>query len=460
MASRRIESPSTVDEALFQTISDALDGSRIEAVPPKEPSYEVLHYRTGMTNPRARIAAHPARPLNVVGAVARFVWMVAGSNRLHDILYYESKVRDYTDNGLTVPGSSYGRRLFDPAPGLDQIHGVIGRLRRDHHTRQAAAVVWAAEDAVRESRDIPCTFGMLFHIRGEQLVMCAIMRSNNAFRLLTYNFFEFSLLGETIAATLDLPFGEYVHFAGSMHVYDTGEMGATRQVVEDGPGVSVEMPPMPGTDQTRLAAAERAGDMREQDLATAIGQTTELARLEAQLRHAHNAADIDSVRADAAERLNSYWLGLFNVLLAWGAAKRELPDLVAEVFDQLPEYLRAPTRASIARAMPDLGPAPAAEGDQEAMFDIAEDLPRISSVAAAAAEAEYEATAKAALQAVVSYHENVEALPVADFPKLVDILTEGGAAMAARSESPADGTRDDRFSFPVETIRAALDQLK
>ena len=95
---RRIEVPSTVDEALHTTIADMLEGARIEGS--KEKFYEVLHYRTGMTNPRARISAHPARSLNIVGAIARFVWMIAGSNRLEDIAYYEGALPPFSGHGI------------------------------------------------------------------------------------------------------------------------------------------------------------------------------------------------------------------------------------------------------------------------------------------------------------------------------------------------------------------------
>ncbi|MFD3041387.1 thymidylate synthase [Mycolicibacterium senegalense] len=453
---RRMTTPSTVDEALHQTITDMLNGTRIEGT--KETSYEVLHYRTGMTKPRARIAAHPARSLNIVGAIARFVWMIAGSNRLEDIAYYEEKVRGYTDNDLTVPGSSYGKRLFDAAPGLDQIQGAIARLDGDRDTRQAAAVVWVPEDAVRASNDIPCTFGMFFHIRNDQLVMCTVMRSNNAFRLLPFNFFEFSLLGEMIAATLNVPFGEYVHFAASMHIYDNFEMDKTRQLAADGPAQSVEMPPMPGTDHDRLKRAAEIGDERAQELATPIGQATELARLEAQLRHAHNAAEFDAVLTAAGNKLNDYWLALFKVLAAWGAAKRELPALVEQLTAELPAYLRARVQAGIAKAFPQVTQThPATGGEQQGTldFDLALDLPTFNPAAAAAAQAAQEAATLAAVEAVVDFHRR-EPFDIAKLPRVVKSLSQNDVALAARSEVRSEGARSDRFLFTEDMIRTAI----
>lgn len=100
--------PVDADAAIYHTLSDILryglttgtisDGQR-----------ELISYQTGLARPLARITFHAARPLNITSAVARFSWMVAGSDRLADIAFYEPKVMDYSDDHLTVPGSDYGR---------------------------------------------------------------------------------------------------------------------------------------------------------------------------------------------------------------------------------------------------------------------------------------------------------------------------------------------------------------
>src|SRR5207253_2360104 len=66
---------------------------------------------------------------------------------------------------------------------------------------------------------IPCAFGLFYHIRGEALHASVLMRSNNAFVLLPYNLFEFSLLAEAVAAELHVALGTLTYHALSMHVY-------------------------------------------------------------------------------------------------------------------------------------------------------------------------------------------------------------------------------------------------
>lgn len=325
-------------------------------------SSELLAYTTGMTNPRARISTSPQ--LNTVGAVARFVWLLAGSDRLEDIAYYEPRVRDYTDDGLSVPGSSYGKRLFNPAPGANQIAGVVNELRKNNASRRAAAVVWLPEDAVRESKDIPCTFGLFFHIREGGLIMTTVMRSNNAVTLLPYNFFEFSMLGEIIAAEIDLPFIRYVHWAASMHAFDEMKVPHERIASIKDPEAA-EMPEMPRGDALKKGAA--------------------LARHEAALRHASDAEEAHRVAATAISELGAYWSDLFNVLFAYGLAKRGERTGALTVLEQLPAGLRSGASKSINEV---LGPLPTeldpADG---ALFSLA-DLETLNTPSSAALVAE------------------------------------------------------------------------
>lgn len=306
----------SADECIRSTCVDMLMGDYITT--DKDKSYEVLYYQTGMTNPLARIMTHEARPLNIVTAVARFVWLIAGNNRVEDIAFYEPKVRGFSDDGLVVPGSDYGQRLFQPRPGLDQIQGVIDRLKANPGSRQAAAVVWQPEDAVRNSRDIPCTHGMFFHVRYGELQACVTMRSNHAFRILPFNLFEFTMLQEMIASEIKVPVGHYTHWAASMHVYDNpGEMPKIQQLVDSDPGESIVMPPM-GDD--------------------AYSQAREVCRLEAQLRHACSASELHRIMIDASA-LNNYWLEIFGVLFCWNAAKRNLDPYYSAVHEDLRELV-------------------------------------------------------------------------------------------------------------------------
>ena len=93
---------------------------------------------------------------------------------------------------------------------------------------------------------------MSFHVRGEALVATAVMRSNNALRLLPYNMFELSFIAELAATSLDLALGPYVHIAQSLHVYEdevavARALPAARATLRTIP----PMPPMPREPASR-----------------------------------------------------------------------------------------------------------------------------------------------------------------------------------------------------------------
>ena len=60
-----------------------------ESLKADKDSRELLAFQFALTNARERIVWNAKSPLNVVAAVARFVWMMAGSDRLADIAFYE-----------------------------------------------------------------------------------------------------------------------------------------------------------------------------------------------------------------------------------------------------------------------------------------------------------------------------------------------------------------------------------
>jgi hypothetical protein len=300
---------------------------------------EHLNYTFALGDPLQRVAEN----LQLYPAVARFVWMMSANNRLADIAFHVPKVADFTDDGLTVPGSSYGMRLRQPQPGLDQLLGAIGRLKSDKESRRAAVTIFQPMDAVRDSNDIPCAFGLFFYNRNGRLLTTVIMRSNNAFRLLPFNIFEFSMLAEVVAVESELQCGPITHMAGSMHLYQGDENPVAEFLASDKPSPTV-MGPMP-TEKLPLE------------------EITKLAVFEAALRHGSAALNANTVAnwLDRATRdLHPYWAQLAYVLVAGVAAnidQRTLELAKARVHLPLQPFLpplKAGTPAPEQKSFPDL----------------------------------------------------------------------------------------------------------
>lgn len=317
-------SHSSADEAIRSTLGDVLvlPPSAGPDAPPAEFSKatrERLNYSFTLSSPLDRLS--PKLGLHV--AVARFVWMMASNNRLADIAFYEPKVLKYTDDQLTVPGSDYGMRLLQPEPGLNQLAGAIERLRQDPDTRRAALTIFQPADAVRESNDIPCAFGMMLHGREGRLDATMLMRSNNATTLLPFNIFEFSLLMETIAVEAGLELGQFHYFAGSMHVFER-EVERAKGIVSAQPATIARMQPMPTN-------------------ARPLEQITILAQLEAELRHESAAINVGTAQEwcdKFRDRLLPYWAQFGYLLLSSIAAKVDQRTL-GVVAGQLSSEFRA-----------------------------------------------------------------------------------------------------------------------
>lgn len=298
---------------------------------------EILNHHFLIDNPVERLLHPGTKGFNLPGAIARFVWMMAANNRLADIeFYWGNKVTPFSDDGYTVPGSSYGARMFNASPGLDQIEAVIKRLKEDKSTRRGAVSIYHPIDAIRKSKDIPCTFGVFYHIREGKLVSTIIMRSNNAFILLPYNVFEFSLLAEVIAKEVGVEMGQMHYHTLSMHVYEEHYDIAKKIVDTETLPASNAFPPMPFQPNP-------------------LNEVKKLIRLEAKIRHISaglNNANIDewlrdSITIDKEElTLDPYWRQFYYLLLYHIVSNKTLDkDALRKVADRIDEpfkkYLNA-----------------------------------------------------------------------------------------------------------------------
>lgn len=346
---------SGANEAYKNTLSDILNlGVEIHAnespsIGSNKKFKEILNYHLILKNPTQRLLTINARGFNLPGALARFVWMMAANNRLADIeFYWGLKVSSFSDDDFTVPGSSYGARMFNASPGLDQIEAVIKRLKEDPSTRRAAVSIYHPIDAIRSSKDIPCTFGIFYHIRDNKLISTVVMRSNNAFILLPYNIFEFSLLAEIIAKEVGVEMGVMHYNALSMHIYEDNYESSLAISTGTDELDNLEFPPMPF----------RPKPMEE---------VKKLIRLEAKIRHTSaglNNNNIDEWLRDVIIigprdkdkiELDPYWKQFYYLLLYFIVSKKtsdkqalkKVADLIEEPYRR---YLDAEDLNVISRA--------------------------------------------------------------------------------------------------------------
>lgn len=118
---------------------------------------------------------------------------------------------------------SYGDRIGA------QAFEVVRKLRHDPDSRQALITLWdPGLDNMLGKHDYPCTTSMHFLIRGGRLHMYVTMRSNDVWRGLAYDAFQFTQLQLTLCNELECMLGTYSHRAISLHLYEEDLEAAQR----------------------------------------------------------------------------------------------------------------------------------------------------------------------------------------------------------------------------------------
>lgn len=181
------------------------------AVPRERPTVELLGVTLHLGDSAQNILVHPVRNLNYRFMVAEWLWIALGRNRVADLTRYNSKMLEFSDDGLTLAGA-YGPRLIPQLP-------YIFRALADPDSRRAVATIWTPSPP--HSKDLPCTLALQFLLRDERLNLIVTMRSSDAWLGIPYDFFTMSMLQNAIAGTLGVARGFIQFNLGSSHLYRT-----------------------------------------------------------------------------------------------------------------------------------------------------------------------------------------------------------------------------------------------
>lgn len=205
---------------------------------------ELLGVAIRILTPRARISRseNRGRPFSALGEL---LWYLSGSDKLEFIKPYVPEYwRDAVDGKIQ---GAYGPRLLAMRGQIDQFASIKRLLTEKPGSRRAVIQLFDAEDIATDHTEVPCTTTLQFHLRQGLLHMSATLRSNDAYWGLPHDVFCFTMLQEMMARQLGVEMGEYLHYAGSMHVYRKF-LGGMREYVAEGVQRAIEMPAMPSGD--------------------------------------------------------------------------------------------------------------------------------------------------------------------------------------------------------------------
>jgi thymidylate synthase len=184
---------------------------------------ELLHVMFTIEDPRQRWVVARRPPINPAFAIAETVWIINGRNDSRFLNYWNKRLSEFAGSGNAYHGA-YGHRIRKGF-GIDQLERAYFTLRNNPDSRQVVLTIWNPTldfpntQGNPKNEDIPCNIVSLLKLRKGKLYWTQIMRSNDIFRGLPYNFVQFTTLQEVLGGWLDVELGVYNHFSDSLHRY-------------------------------------------------------------------------------------------------------------------------------------------------------------------------------------------------------------------------------------------------
>lgn len=175
--------------------------------------------------PWQKVLFHKARRANPFFHLLEAMWMLAGKADVDFVARYNSRMREFADEGVLRGAYGYRWRnhwVEESGDSLDQILYVISMLRADPTTRRAVITMWdPMEDLGSDNKDIPCNTQIYFRIVQGKLEMTLTCRSNDIiWGAYGANAVHFGFLHELVAFGAGVPQGTMYQFSNNWHLYE------------------------------------------------------------------------------------------------------------------------------------------------------------------------------------------------------------------------------------------------
>lgn len=221
----RLFEGSTADQVWQNMVGAVRAGDGILDQPSRGgPTKEILHAAITVNDPRQRWVSSRSSPLNIAFAIAEVVWTMTGRDDLAFLKAWNSRLPEYVGDGPKLHGA-YGFRLRQKG-GVDQLTRAYQSLHNNPNTRQVVLQIWDSTvdlpqpDGAPADRDVPCNLFSILKIRAGKLEWLQVIRSNDLFLGVPYDFIQFMSLQEVMAGWLGINCGAYHQLSDSLHIYD------------------------------------------------------------------------------------------------------------------------------------------------------------------------------------------------------------------------------------------------
>lgn len=209
-----------VNEAFCRGLHLFKNGSFVNKVSPR--GKETLEYIgpvcTVYHNPTEKVLLYKDRDANPFFHFFESLWILAGTRDVAFLEQFNSKIREYSDDGKVFHGA-YGYRLRHHF-GINQIEYVVDLLKREPDTRRAVLQIWDSKVDLNSGLDLPCNDIIFLKIREGRLNMTVCCRSNDViWGAYGANVVQFGTLIEYLAAKIGCEVGKYTQISDSFHIY-------------------------------------------------------------------------------------------------------------------------------------------------------------------------------------------------------------------------------------------------
>lgn len=213
----------TANEVWSKATEELLKNKEASVTTRAGDTIELLHTLINIEDPTQRWVTQRIPPISIGFALAELIWILAGSNDARIINYWNPALPKFSGNSKEYHGA-YGfriRHIF----GFDQLERAYLTLKNNPDSRQTVILIWDPrcdypdEFGKPVNDDIPCNICSLLKIRNKKLEWTQVMRSNDIYLGLPYNFIQFTSLQEILAGWLEIEVGSYCHYSDSLHLY-------------------------------------------------------------------------------------------------------------------------------------------------------------------------------------------------------------------------------------------------
>lgn len=169
--------------------------------------------------------------LNPAFALVEVFWIVAGRNDAAFPTFWNPALSRFCGTSADFHGA-YGYRLRKHF-GIDQLDRVYRALCETPDSRQCVLQFWDSavdlpnNDGSPAAEDIPCNVVAFPKVRNNKLDWMQVVRSNDIFLGMPYNFVQFTSIQEMLSGWLGVVPGGYHQLSDSLHIY-TRDLEAVR----------------------------------------------------------------------------------------------------------------------------------------------------------------------------------------------------------------------------------------